>query len=121
MLYVRPSRIHRRRFDPKGKEIEPNFSNTRKVNTGFLMSSFSTYRCSPGPSPHPCPATGSPGPPALQFWSRGELPLGNDLSGLPRPRCCGRRDSRSAGLLCPWHLAPNRARAWPQQALWPGW
>ncbi|KYO48021.1 arpin [Alligator mississippiensis] len=40
VLYVRPSRIHRRRFDPKGKEIEPNFSNTRKVNTGFLMSSF---------------------------------------------------------------------------------
>ncbi|XP_006030890.2 arpin-like [Alligator sinensis] len=40
VLYVRPSRIHRRRFDPKGNEIEPNFSNTRKVNTGFLMSSF---------------------------------------------------------------------------------
>lgn len=43
MLYVRPSCIHRRKFDPKGNEIEPNFSATRKVNTGFLMSSYSTY------------------------------------------------------------------------------
>lgn len=43
MLYIRPSRIHRRKFDPKGNEIEPNFSATRKVNTGFLMSSYS--RC----------------------------------------------------------------------------
>ncbi|XP_074090185.1 arpin [Macrotis lagotis] len=40
VLYVRPSRIHRRKFDSKGNEIEPNFSNTRKVNTGFLMSSY---------------------------------------------------------------------------------
>ncbi|XP_005885264.1 PREDICTED: arpin [Myotis brandtii] len=40
VLYVRPSRIHRRKFDPKGNEIEPNFSDTRKVNTGFLMSSY---------------------------------------------------------------------------------
>ncbi|XP_045668935.1 arpin [Ursus americanus] len=40
VLYVRPSRIHRRKFDPKGNEIEPNFSATRKVNTGFLMSSY---------------------------------------------------------------------------------
>ena len=43
VLYVRPSLIHRRRFDPKGNEIEPNFSATRKVNTGFLLSSYS--RC----------------------------------------------------------------------------
>lgn len=43
VLYVRPSRIHRRKFDPKGNEIEPNFSATRKVNTGFLMSSYSRY------------------------------------------------------------------------------
>ena len=43
VLYIRPSRIHRRKFDPKGNEIEPNFSATRKVNTGFLMSSYS--RC----------------------------------------------------------------------------
>ncbi|GAB1292243.1 Arpin [Apodemus speciosus] len=41
VLYIRPSRIHRRKFDPKGNEIEPNFSATRKVNTGFLMSSYS--------------------------------------------------------------------------------
>ncbi|XP_023566138.1 arpin [Octodon degus] len=40
VLYLQPSRIHRRRFDPKGKEIEPNFSATRKVNTGFLISSY---------------------------------------------------------------------------------
>lgn len=43
VLYVRPNRIHRRKFDPKGNEIEPNFSDTRKVTTGFLMSSYS--RC----------------------------------------------------------------------------
>ena len=40
-LYINPTRIHQRRFDPSGKEIEPNFSDTRKVNTGYLMSSFS--------------------------------------------------------------------------------
>lgn len=40
MLYIQPSLIHRRKFDPKGNEIEPNFSATRKVNTGFLMSSY---------------------------------------------------------------------------------
>ncbi|XP_006885281.1 PREDICTED: arpin-like [Elephantulus edwardii] len=40
VLYVQPSRIHHRTFDPKGNEIEPNFSNTKKVNTGFLMSSY---------------------------------------------------------------------------------
>ncbi|KAG8516347.1 Arpin, partial [Galemys pyrenaicus] len=40
VLYVRPGRVHRRKFDPQGNEIEPNFSDTRKVNTGFLMSSY---------------------------------------------------------------------------------
>ncbi|KAK2503650.1 hypothetical protein MC885_015249 [Smutsia gigantea] len=40
VLCIRPTRIHRRQFDPKGNEIEPNFSATRKVNTGFLMSSY---------------------------------------------------------------------------------
>lgn len=40
VLYVRPSAIHRRKFDPKGNEIEPNFSVSKKVNTGFLMSSY---------------------------------------------------------------------------------
>lgn len=40
VLYVQPSRIHQRRFEASGKEIEPNFSDTRKVNTGFLMSSY---------------------------------------------------------------------------------
>ncbi|KAL1774681.1 AP-3 complex subunit sigma-2 [Sigmodon hispidus] len=42
VLYIRPSCIHRRKFDLKGNEIEPNFSATRKVNTGFLMSSYKT-------------------------------------------------------------------------------
>ncbi|XP_049639890.1 arpin [Suncus etruscus] len=40
VLYIRPSCIHRRKFDLKGNEIEPNFSATKKVNTGFLMSSY---------------------------------------------------------------------------------
>ncbi|KAM9481243.1 arpin [Clarias gariepinus] len=39
-LYVKPSRIHYRKYDSKGNEIEPNFSETRKVNTGYLMSSY---------------------------------------------------------------------------------
>jgi len=41
VLYVKPGRVHQRKFDPSGKEIEPNFSDTKKVNTGFLMSSYS--------------------------------------------------------------------------------
>ncbi|XP_026166564.1 arpin [Mastacembelus armatus] len=40
VLYIKPSRIHQRRFDSKGQEIEPNFSDTKKVNIGFLMSSY---------------------------------------------------------------------------------
>ncbi|KAJ8252134.1 hypothetical protein COCON_G00214460 [Conger conger] len=40
VLYIKPSRVHRRKFDSKGNEVEPNFSETRKVNTGYLMSSF---------------------------------------------------------------------------------
>ncbi|XP_068579973.1 arpin [Cebidichthys violaceus] len=40
VLYIKPSRIHQRRFDASGNEIEPNFSDTKKVNTGFLMSSY---------------------------------------------------------------------------------
>ncbi|XP_072292128.1 arpin [Eucyclogobius newberryi] len=40
VLYVQPTRIHQRKFDAKGLEIEPNFSDTKKVNTGFLMSSY---------------------------------------------------------------------------------
>ncbi|KAM4826096.1 arpin-like isoform 1-T1 [Thomomys bottae] len=40
VLYVRPSRIHRRKFDARGNEMEPNFSDSRKVNTGFLPSSY---------------------------------------------------------------------------------
>ncbi|KAM9808092.1 arpin [Neosynchiropus ocellatus] len=40
VLYVKPSRVHQRKFDAGGTEIEPNFSDTKKVNTGFLMSSY---------------------------------------------------------------------------------
>ncbi|XP_028441119.1 arpin [Perca flavescens] len=40
VLYIKPSRIHHRKFDAGGTEMEPNFSNTKKVNTGFLMSSY---------------------------------------------------------------------------------
>ncbi|XP_020376371.2 arpin isoform X3 [Rhincodon typus] len=40
ILYIQPTRIHKRKFDSAGVEIEPNFSETKKVNTGYLMSSF---------------------------------------------------------------------------------
>ncbi|KAA8590675.1 hypothetical protein FQN60_014611 [Etheostoma spectabile] len=40
VLYIKPSRIHQRKFDASGTEMEPNFSDTKKVNTGFLMSSY---------------------------------------------------------------------------------
>ncbi|XP_037538585.1 arpin [Nematolebias whitei] len=40
VIYIKPSRIHQRKFDASGKEVEPNFSDTKKVNTGFLMSSY---------------------------------------------------------------------------------
>ena len=41
ILYVKISRAHRRKFDASGEEIEPNFSETKKVNTGYLNSSYS--------------------------------------------------------------------------------
>lgn len=40
VLYIKISRVHKRKFDASGNEVEPNFSDTKKVNTGFLMSSF---------------------------------------------------------------------------------
>ncbi|XP_062317419.1 arpin [Osmerus eperlanus] len=40
VVYIKPSRIHQRRYDACGTEVEPNFSDTKKVNTGYLMSSF---------------------------------------------------------------------------------
>ncbi|TRY66385.1 hypothetical protein DNTS_003353 [Danionella cerebrum] len=40
ILYIKPSRVHHRKYDSKGNEIEPNFSDTMKVNTGHLMSSY---------------------------------------------------------------------------------
>lgn len=40
VLYIKPGRIHQRKFDSSGNEVEPNFSDTKKVNTGHLMSSY---------------------------------------------------------------------------------
>ncbi|XP_033735260.1 arpin-like [Pecten maximus] len=40
LLYVSPDRVHRRKFDSSGKEVEPNFSETQKVRTGYLNSSY---------------------------------------------------------------------------------
>ncbi|GCB72874.1 hypothetical protein scyTo_0002234, partial [Scyliorhinus torazame] len=40
ILYIQPTKIHKRKFDSVGVEIEPNFSETKKVNTGYLMSSL---------------------------------------------------------------------------------
>lgn len=37
VLYIKPSQIHQRKRDAKGMEIEPNFSDTKKVNTGNLV------------------------------------------------------------------------------------
>ena len=33
----------KRKYDTKGDEIEPDLSNKKKVNTGYLMSSYSVY------------------------------------------------------------------------------
>lgn len=67
VLYIQPSRIHRRRFDPKGKETEPNFSASRKVNTGFLMSSYSRYPWPPS-LPQRCCLLGFLAPKS-DFWA----------------------------------------------------
>ncbi|KAI8487661.1 hypothetical protein Bbelb_346540 [Branchiostoma belcheri] len=40
VLHVHPTQAHRRKFDAAGKEVEPNFSDTWKVNTGYLHSSY---------------------------------------------------------------------------------
>lgn len=40
LLYVTSDRVHRRQFDGSGKEVEPNFSDTHKVRTGYLHSSY---------------------------------------------------------------------------------
>ncbi|XP_071790762.1 arpin-like [Asterias amurensis] len=43
VLQVKPSVAHKRKFDKtSGVEIEPNFSDNKKVNTGHLMSSYKT-------------------------------------------------------------------------------
>lgn len=40
ILLIKVSRAHRRQFDSSGQEMEPNFSQTSKVSTGFLNSSY---------------------------------------------------------------------------------
>lgn len=36
IFHVKIIRAHKRKFDSQGQEIEPNFSETKKVNTGYL-------------------------------------------------------------------------------------
>ena len=43
IFHLKVNRAHKRKFDGNGKEIEPNFSETKKVNTGYLNSSYSEY------------------------------------------------------------------------------
>lgn len=40
VLHVKVRRAHRRVFETSGKEAEPNFSETEKVRTGYLHSSY---------------------------------------------------------------------------------
>ncbi|XP_070576740.1 arpin-like [Ptychodera flava] len=40
VLHIKIERSHRRKFDGAGAEIEPNFSETKKVSTGYLQSSY---------------------------------------------------------------------------------
>lgn len=40
VFHVEVRRAHRRKFDANGKETTPNFSQTKKVSTGYLMSSY---------------------------------------------------------------------------------
>ncbi|KAK3609686.1 hypothetical protein CHS0354_017539 [Potamilus streckersoni] len=40
LFHIRMNRIHRRKFDKTGREIESNFSATQKVSTGYLNSSY---------------------------------------------------------------------------------
>ncbi|GFO07241.1 C15orf38-ap3s2 readthrough [Plakobranchus ocellatus] len=40
ILFTSVERAHRRKYDDKGVEEEPNFSKTTKVSTGYLNSSY---------------------------------------------------------------------------------
>lgn len=40
VLHVRVKTAHKRKFNSKGEEIEPNMDATQKVNKGYLMSSY---------------------------------------------------------------------------------
>ncbi|KAK3730345.1 hypothetical protein QZH41_014835 [Actinostola sp. cb2023] len=42
VLHVTITKATKRKFDSSGKEIEPNFGETKKVSTGYLMSSYKT-------------------------------------------------------------------------------
>lgn len=39
-IHISIEKAMRRKFDSKGDEIEPDFGSTKKVNTGYLMSSY---------------------------------------------------------------------------------
>ena len=43
VLHIDVHRAHKRKFESNGQEIEPNFSETHKVRTGYLNSSYSEY------------------------------------------------------------------------------
>ena len=45
VFYLKILRAHRRQFTESGQEIEPNFSETKKVSTGYLNSSYSKLLC----------------------------------------------------------------------------
>lgn len=103
VLYIRPSRIHRRKFDPKGNEIEPNFSATRKVNTGFLMSSYS--KCPLPFLPQALLYFGLPLSPGV-FWllsmvglKAHEWPEGTLAQLLPAPHSQSQRPGQPSQLL----------------------
>ncbi|KAL4238960.1 AP-3 complex subunit sigma-2 [Mactra antiquata] len=40
ILFIKITKAHQRKYDDSGNEIEPNFSETKKVSTGFLNSSY---------------------------------------------------------------------------------
>lgn len=40
ILFTKITKAHKRKFGPNGTEIEPNFSETTKVSTGYLNSSY---------------------------------------------------------------------------------
>ncbi len=41
VFHVEVKKAYRRKYDANGDEIQPDFGQKQKVNTGFLMSSYS--------------------------------------------------------------------------------